>query len=155
MGEFSDDLKKGEMWENIMIKVLNTRGFNLKKGPEKAFYDLVDKNTNIKFEIKYDEMSMDTLNVAIEIGTKTNPAGITNTRATYWCHIWYSNNKLVCNIIPVYLLKQFLRKNRNRITIRHNVGDGNATVCLVSKGIFEHWGVHTKIHPKHLTNEKG
>jgi hypothetical protein len=155
MGDFKEDLQKGEEWERVIIRLLNDKSiFSLEQVKARPDYDLIDTKTNLKFEVKYDEMSQKTSNVAIEIGTKQNPKGLTNTRAYYWVHIWYLNESVVYNIIPTHELKRFVKKFIREITISHKAGDGDATICLVPKRVFKHWRIYGEIPRKYLTVEK-
>ena len=152
---FDDDLERGKIWENIIANCMRDGAFpKIRVLDGYNNYDLIDDDTGLKFEIKFDEMSKDTENVCIEIGTKEKPAGLSQSLATYWVHIWIDEGKYVYNVIPVWELKRFIKLHREKITIRHDAGDGNSSVCLIPKAIFKHWRVHGIIPHKHLTQIK-
>lgn len=138
---FDQDLKRGRKWESRVCDFLNRNGIRCSLTQGKNNVDIISDDGSLKFEVKFDEMTLKTGNIAIEVGTKTKPTGLSTSQADYWVHIWYSGPHLYYNVIGVQALRNLIKANLKNIKIVHEAGDGNATVCLVPKAIFAHWGV--------------
>lgn len=134
---FQEDLELGKTWEYIISDLLNEKGFKTRVIEEKYNYDIIDDSTGLKYEVKYDYSSGNTDNVAIEIGTKNKPTGLSISLASYWVHIWWDKNIVMYNIVAVYMLKNFIRKLENK-DIKTT---SNTRLIVIPKEIFKHWGV--------------
>ena len=148
---FEKDLQNGKKWERIICECLIDKGFKAQVIEVKSNFDIIDLNTDLKFEVKHDKGSQGSNNVAIEIKCSGEPSGVSTSLATYWVHVWYLDNRVVYNIIPVWMLKRYLKQFRSEIKIVSDAGDGNTTVCLVPKEIFKHWRIHNEIPQRYLT----
>lgn len=89
MGNFKKDLDKGKKAENYICTFLqkwypNTSVFN---GKKKEF-DIEIPEIKEQLEVKYDRMSKDTGNLAIEFEFCGKPSGIKATTSQRWCVVF-------------------------------------------------------------------
>lgn len=126
---FEPCLEKGEAKEQVFLNFLNLFDRNAYKvlGNCKET-DFVSPKYGL-MELKYDEMSDITDNLAFEIKFRGNWSGISSTKAEVW--ISADSRKFYC--FSVKKLREFLKANWKGLTQKPG-GDGNeAVLVLVGK----------------------
>ena len=86
MGKFLGDLQEAQVAEKEVKQLLTFCHSHLWKFaivPD-GNYKYADLILNLGVEIKYDKRARDTGNVAIEVGFRGRPSGLTSTTATFW-----------------------------------------------------------------------
>lgn len=87
-GTFRGDLNIGREWENLVVIVLQSLGFEYLDSPYTDDYDVEMKyNEDIAtFEIKTDFKR--TGNIVIEFECNGEPSGISKSLAKFWCFVF-------------------------------------------------------------------
>lgn len=136
--DFERDLIRGDIGQNLVIGVLEAVGLptTLNASTDRktmAEHDLtfIYNNQPLTIEVKYDEMSQETGNVAIEY---YNPrlrqsSGIQATRADLWVHVLSDTD---IRITSVELLKKFIEVVRPTRYVRWG-GDNNSNMAIYPK----------------------
>lgn len=140
---FFDDLNKAQKIEIELEDKIKSSGYTVSNTRTLglcAAYDLLvtsNKGAQAKIEVKHDEMSSKTGNIAIELfrsieGIKYN-SGLTATKATHY--IYKIRNKFYS--ISVDALKKLLRqlKDNNKLRITTG-GDNGSVLALISEWSF-------------------
>ncbi len=120
MPNFRQDLKEGKEAEEYICNFLQ-RWFptaSVFYGKKKE-YDIEIPEIKEKMEVKYDRMSKDTGNVAIEFEFNGSPSGIEATGSDRWCIIFAKEKEWYFAFIAVPHLKKICEGHR---TV--NGGDG-------------------------------
>jgi len=87
MGNFREDLKKGEEMEEVVRELLNTKWFSLLKNPQNKEMDLLIIEKWI--EVKFDEYAQYSGNFYIEFESNWKPSWIFREETVhleYWAH---------------------------------------------------------------------
>lgn len=113
---FHNDLKVGMLGENLI--------------------ETIFKNKNIKLEVKKDDWTVKTGNIAIEFECRGKPSGIQVTKADFWCHVIGHYFVL---IFPVDFLKRVYESLCNDKKYVKIMGDKDGNGNGVSKAILIPW----------------
>ena len=86
MGNFKEDLNKGKKAENYICNFLHHwyPTATVFEGKNKG-YDIDIPEIEEQMEVKYDRMSKDTGNLAIEFEFNGSPSGVNATTSKRWC----------------------------------------------------------------------
>jgi hypothetical protein len=107
---FNIDLPNAEKIADLLEQLLQKSGYRTQRAPNHYFPDWDIKaicprtGKIMTFEVKFDEMSDETGNVAIEYESRGKPSGISTTRAVCWAQ--YFDNAF--HIVLVGTLKEKL-----------------------------------------------
>lgn len=95
-------------------------------------YDLID-DLGYKVEVKFDNASANTENIAIEFSSMDKPSGIAVTVSDDWLHIFNYQGRWVYTLINVLDLKSFIRSNWNLLTITTGGFKNYSKMVLIPK----------------------
>lgn len=104
-------------------------------GGDVSGYDLIDDN-GYKVEVKFDSLSENTGNVAIEFSSMDKPSGIEVTIANDWLHIFKYQNKWVYVLVPVSTLRAFIRSNEQFLPVTNGGFKNYSKMILIPKNIM-------------------
>ena len=120
---FDIDYKFGNKFEKETKTILGgTDNFVIMEGEFKA-YDIIDKNTGIKYEVKSDRYTLSTKNLAIEFEYKKRGSGITTTESDFYYYYPtdYYENYYYYYIIPTSAIKDIIKKKPwKEILVKNN-----------------------------------
>jgi hypothetical protein len=113
MNSFNEDLKFGTIYEKKTLDILNISNYEMSKGYQ-PLYDILDKDKNIKYEVKADRKAYFTNNICIEYNRKDgSPSGIYLTEADYYIYyIIREKEEYDLYIIPTKKIKKYIEKNK-------------------------------------------
>ena len=150
MNKFNKDLSSGEAYEDIIIHLLEQRGFKfIRKSNkddviERKEFDLLMsyKEKELKFEIKSDIFGFETENEITEYNCNSIQSGIMATKADYWITIYILENRIA--IYPVKDLKEIIIKcvkGTDEYEYRRcNGGDGTrAKLILINRSLIKQY----------------
>lgn len=100
------------------------------------FVEAIFSSPDIKLEVKKDDWTVKTGNIAIEFECRGKPSGILVTRADFWCHVIGHYFVLV---FPVDFLKFIQRTLSTNPKYVKEMGDRNKEGGKVSKAILIPW----------------
>src|SRR6185312_15193469 len=132
---FMASLASGKTGENLIKRLLESAGYSVhQKTGEFAAYDLSIEPLGVTLEVKYDDKSHFTGNLAFELyNTKSNKfSGVLGTRATFWVHVlpdksvWLSHSETLRNILDKVVLAWY----DGFITFG---GDDNSLMLIIKK----------------------
>ena len=121
---------KGKLGESIVFDLLEKAGFSCVYNAEKNYkYDILaylNDDISYKIEVKNDEYSLQSGNVAIENWNtkKDKKSGLTSTNADIWCHIIDKPY-----FTSVKRLKSFCKDNKPFKKVERG-GDKNARLLI-------------------------
>jgi hypothetical protein len=90
----------------------------------------------IKLEVKKDDWTTRSGNVAIEFESRGKPSGIEVTKADFWCHVI---GHFFIISFPVDFLRQVCNKLKNESRYVKSIGDRDANGNPVSKAVLLPW----------------
>lgn len=143
---FNTDLLLGKKAERFIKELLVAEypDIEIVEGYEKGF-DLVDKITGYKAEVKFDWESRKTDNIAIEYLYKGKKSGISETSAYEWFQVFYFNGSWYVFRCKVSELKSFLKSNFRYLSKVKGGDNLNSNLILVSKKLimekFDFWKI--------------
>jgi len=133
---FKRDFKLGKNGETAVKQLFKKFGIDLEENVNKAKlkeYDLIGKlgTKKITIECKYDYMSEETGNLAIEYENCANEtdSGINATKAKLWIHLISDKGFPTIWATSVKKLKEFIKNTKPWKTVTR-AGDGNASLYL-------------------------
>ena len=141
---FTVDLPNAERVVDKFEKLMQVVGYKTLRAPNYCFPDWDIKawrplsNVEMTFEVKYDEMSAKTGNVAIEYESRGKLSGISTTTAKYW--VQYFDNAY--HSVLVSVLKQELPEISHRKVVGGDAGS-NTKMYLIRKEKFKEICVNT------------
>lgn len=134
---FNEDLHIGLKQEQILLDKIREKYPCSVQIPAYKGYDLFIPETNDRIEVKYDKMSIQTGNYAIEIEYGGNESGLMTTEADYWI-IYDSIHYLM--IEPKRIIECIL-KHRLVYVDMTGKGDSKAKKAfLIKKDILKKYG---------------
>ena len=101
-----------------------------------SFVSSIFKDKKVKLEVKKDDWTVRTGNIAIEFECRGKPSGIQVTEADFWCHVIGHYFILV---FPVDFLKRVFQDLRTDERYVKEMGDPNGNGGRVSKAILIPW----------------
>ena len=113
---FNNDIMVGEAGENLVQTIF--------------------KDKNVKLEVKKDDWTVRTGNIAIEFECRGKPSGIQTTAAHFWCHVV---GHFFVLVFPVDFLKRTCNSLRRNPKYVKEMGDSNGNGGKVSKAILIPW----------------
>lgn len=113
---FVNDVKVGELGEQLVNAI---------------FHD-----ETVKVEVKKDDWTTKTGNIAIEFECRGKPSGISITKADFWCHVVGHYFVLV---FPVDFLRKVCDNLKYDENYVKNVGDKNSSGEKVAKVVLIPW----------------
>jgi hypothetical protein len=136
--DFKTDLPNAEKVADVFESLLKKSGYTTVRAPNgyfpdwdiKAIQTVTDKS--VTFEIKFDEMSSDTGNIAIEYESRGKKSGISTTKATYW--VQFFDNTF--HIVSVEALREKMLLLKHRDVVGGDPGS-NTKMYLIKKDKFK------------------
>jgi hypothetical protein len=135
---FKTDLPNAEKVADRFEKLLQDTGYKTQRAPNRYFPDWDIKAIQpithkvLTFEVKFDSMSDDTGNVAIEYESRGKKSGISTTKATCW--VQFFDNTF--HIVMVDTLRQKMLVLKHRDVIGGDPGS-ETKMYLIKKDKFK------------------
>ena len=138
---FKRDMQVGKRGETILKNLLEKANISTKTVDREARerYDMVAvlPSQQVTIEVKYDQKSRWTGNIAIEYNNcqRNKPSGINVTTADLYCYVVPEPHGNDVYLINTSLLKVFLNVTTPKKLVQ-GAGDGNADIYLYEKSVL-------------------
>lgn len=149
---FDKSLKQGQKAEEFIKKLFENKGYIVRSNRSKTVQSLsewdllVSKNGKVfSIEVKNDTMSKKTGNVGFEVGQGADrkPSCLLTSKSDYWCHIFYTEEKVGISLCKtdylrqLILTKNFYKGEELKLRFVERCGDNNSDMLLCSVEDFE------------------
>jgi len=103
-------------------------------------YDGVSKSRAFSVEVKFEEKSRDTFNLAFEVSCNGKPSGLTTTRAKKWVHVIpIDERRMCCYEFDVEALRDKLRNARSVFGGDRNASEMKLLPLLEARELCQHF----------------